>query len=475
MIGRVWSLLRQFLDSVVWGAILVILSRFPAPPPKSKVRKRRWIDRILEAGALFGTLAVLGGVIVLAGLIPIKASSGHWPVTRWFLEFSMERGFSMQSRGVTVPRLDDRAMVLRGATQFEATCRPCHGAPDLRHPRVAAAMTPQPPYLPEVVPNWDAAELFTIVKHGVKFTGMPAWPANHRDDEVWDMVAFLRILPGLDADEYRALASGRTSGAAGVAAPIEMLTGPENLPRAVRERCARCHGVDGRGRGAAFPILAGQHREYLYLSLEAFERGDRHSGVMEPVAAGLSDREMQELARYYAELPPAIGTHGMGGGGGTATESEGGPSGHAQAGGDGHAHTHDGGESSGSNASGGNDGGKGSSQKGMNVAPTAAEPPTPAEAKSGSIARGRHIAHRGIASAKVPACAECHGPTEPHPRDEYPMLAGQHAHYIVLQLELFKKNHRGGTPFSHLMNEVAPKLSTQQMRDVAAYYESLRP
>ena len=399
-------MIRRILDSVIWGSILAILSRLPPPPPRREVRKRRWMDRLLEFGVLFGVLGVLGLVVVVGGLIPIKASSGHWPITRWFLEFSMERGFKTQSLGVKVPPLDDPALVLRGATQYETTCRPCHGAPDLRAPRVAAAMTPVPPYLPEVVAKWTPAELFSIVKHGVKFTGMPAWPTQKRDDEVWAMVAFLRRLPSLDSAAYQQLAHG-ASRASEAAAPIEMLTGPENLPHAVRERCARCHGADGRGRGTgAFPKLAGQHEAYLYNALRAFASGHRHSGIMEPVAAGLSDGEMRELARYYAALPPAVGTHG-------------------------------------------------------------AQP-------AGGITRGRDIAQRGIPAQRVPPCIDCHGPKEPHPRHEYPMLAGQSAKYLVLQLELFAAEHRGGSSYAHLMREVAPRLTAAQIRDVAAYYESLR-
>jgi cytochrome c553 len=75
--------------------------------------------------------------------------------------------------------------------------------------------------------------------------------------------------------------------------------------------CGRCHGVDGTGRGAgAFPRLAGQRRGYLYASLRAYADDARQSGVMEPVAAALSDEEMRELAAYYARLPaggPAMG------------------------------------------------------------------------------------------------------------------------------------------------------------------------
>lgn len=52
---------------------------------------------------------------------------------------------------------------------------------------------------------------------------------------------------------------------------------------------------------------------------------------------------------------------------------------------------------------------------------------------------------------------------------------GQHTDYLVLQLELFKKGDRGGSPYAHLMRPVAARLKPEQMRDVAPYFESLRP
>src|SRR5688500_10415819 len=47
----------------------------------------------------------------------------------------------------------------------------------------------------------------------LEITGMPAWPAQQRDDEVWAMTAFLRRLPQLDADEYQRLTRGTTTDA----------------------------------------------------------------------------------------------------------------------------------------------------------------------------------------------------------------------------------------------------------------------
>ncbi len=62
--------------------------------------------------------------------------------------------------------------------------------------------------------------------------------------------------------------------------------------------CARCHGRDGEGRGVgAFPILSGQSEAYLFASLQAYARGQRHSGIMQPAAVPLDDAQMRRLAR----------------------------------------------------------------------------------------------------------------------------------------------------------------------------------
>ena len=51
-----------------------------------------------------------------------------------------------------------------------------------------------------------------------------------------------------------------------------------------------------------FPILAGQRRDYLIASLEAFAQGKRFSGTMESVAVGLSSTQIRELARHFEGL-----------------------------------------------------------------------------------------------------------------------------------------------------------------------------
>ena len=142
----------------------------------------------------------------LSGVISLKASSGHLgrdvvdPRPRQApLGDHPRPAASRRRRSRTTPwsRL--------GAAHFDRGCRPCHGAPGTPPPAVPARMTPHPPDLARQVGRWRPRELFYIVAHGIKFTGMPAWPAPPRTDEAWAVVAFLRRLPQLDAPAYRAL------------------------------------------------------------------------------------------------------------------------------------------------------------------------------------------------------------------------------------------------------------------------------
>ena len=70
--------------------------------------------------------------------------------------------------------------------------------------------------------------------------------------------------------------------------------------------CVACHGVNGKGMpSAGFPALASQNAEYLKIQLEKFRNGSRNNdlnGMMQGVAANLTDEEISALSQYISSL-----------------------------------------------------------------------------------------------------------------------------------------------------------------------------
>jgi cytochrome c553 len=64
--------------------------------------------------------------------------------------------------------------------------------------------------------------------------------------------------------------------------------------------CGACHGVDGNSANPEWPSLAGQHSQYIVKQLKAFKGGARKNDTMAPMAAGLSDQDMEDVAAYFS-------------------------------------------------------------------------------------------------------------------------------------------------------------------------------
>jgi cytochrome c553 len=238
-------------------------------------------------------VGAIGGVLVaatvpLTGIVDFNADNRQWGITDWYLSTAAQQSITLQSAGLAVPDLDDPAALRRAAGHYEMVCATCHGSPAGPPELFADHIRAAPPRLMEQMAQWHPdARVFWTVKHGIKHTAMPAWPTELRDDEVWDMVAFLAALPELDAEAYAAL------------------TGAEP------GTCASCHGANGEGTPAA-PRLDIQSPQYLAAALEAYRQGTRASGTMMTVARRLTDEDIATLSQYFGreaevEVAPATG------------------------------------------------------------------------------------------------------------------------------------------------------------------------
>jgi cytochrome c553 len=279
----------------------------------SRHRQRREVEAMMPgpvniriAAAWFGvSLAVLllaGVLFVLSGLYSVAASRGHFPWTSKLLEIAMHRSVATHSWFVEPPpNLDDPELIRLGAGHFHGGCAPCHGAPRERSNPIVDRMLPPPPPLHDVSNVWSDKELFWIVQNGIKYTGMPAWVALARNDEVWALVAFLRVLPTMAAADYQELTRSRETVRDRSASEMARY-GAESRAISI---CVRCHGSDTTPPVSRLvPVIAGQSAAYLENALRQYANGRRGSGIMQPAVAQLDDKAISQLVQYYAGLTP---------------------------------------------------------------------------------------------------------------------------------------------------------------------------
>jgi cytochrome c553 len=68
--------------------------------------------------------------------------------------------------------------------------------------------------------------------------------------------------------------------------------------------CVNCHGADGRSQQAGIPSLAGQPAEFITLQMILFREGIRQVPAMTPFAANMADSDIEDIAAFFAALPP---------------------------------------------------------------------------------------------------------------------------------------------------------------------------
>jgi cytochrome c553 len=212
------------------------------------------------------------------------------------LELTRERSIDARSARIDVPDLSVPGMAELGAAHFEGSCAICHPKPGEKLDPVARRMLPKPTPLSRAATQRPASELFWIVKNGLKYTGMPAWPGARRDDEIWAVAAFIKQLAQEPQPDYARLAG------------LSRLQGETRAARPLTQ-CARCHDGGGLGtHGALVPVLSGQHENYLRRALQEYAQGTRPSGIMEPVADELSPQDINALAAHFSAATPVKGT-----------------------------------------------------------------------------------------------------------------------------------------------------------------------
>jgi mono/diheme cytochrome c family protein len=165
-------------------------------------------------GALLGALtmlivlAAIALLVVLTGAYNVAATDRHNPVVGWALDTTMHNAVQARADGEAPPPEFTPAMIAAGAGEYKEYCAHCHGGIGEGRAEWAAGMRPHPPALARAADRWSEREVFWMVKHGIKMSGMPAFGPTHDDRTLWNIAAFVKAMPEMTAEQYAGFAGG---------------------------------------------------------------------------------------------------------------------------------------------------------------------------------------------------------------------------------------------------------------------------
>lgn len=162
----------------------------------------------MKIGATIGVLVlvvVIGGLIfTYSGFYNVAATIPHSAFMEWWLSTISDRSVQHQAKGISPPPyLNDPKIIKAGFIKYQNDCVWCHGTPINYPGKIGKGLNPGPPKLWESAKELSAGEMLWVIQNGIKMTGMPFWSHQYKDKDAWSIVAFLKQLPHISAQQYR--------------------------------------------------------------------------------------------------------------------------------------------------------------------------------------------------------------------------------------------------------------------------------
>src|SRR6056297_1444554 len=158
------------------------------------------ITRFLKTALVLAVIIIGAGIAyAYSGYYDLSVGSGHTAPVQWYLNTLRHNAIERGAADIEVPPLDQPGMFETGAMSYNQACAGCHGRPG-RDP--SGSWEPAPPALTRHA--WDPAELFWVVRNGIKMSAMPKIGSERvGDEQVWQIAAFLQQASSLTEGEYR--------------------------------------------------------------------------------------------------------------------------------------------------------------------------------------------------------------------------------------------------------------------------------
>ena len=152
--------------------------------------------------ATLAILAATATAVIMSGAYDVAATQPHNGLTHWILTTTMRHSVTNRATQSGKPMPVTEELAVRGFADFDEMCVTCHGAPGKERSEIGKGLNPPPPDLATAARGWSDAELFWIIKNGVRMTGMPAFGKTHDDERIWALAIVVRQLTDMTAERY---------------------------------------------------------------------------------------------------------------------------------------------------------------------------------------------------------------------------------------------------------------------------------
>ena len=156
-------------------------------------------------GILIAVGLLIAAGVVFSGAFNVAATVVDAAPLNWLLVNTREASVKRHASDTIAPALGGMQQREDGFRIFREACAMCHVAPGQAITSMAKGLNPQAPALVDLVQDMTDAELFWVTKNGIRFTGMPAWDSSHNNQQIWDVVAFMRTSSKVTAADYAAM------------------------------------------------------------------------------------------------------------------------------------------------------------------------------------------------------------------------------------------------------------------------------
>lgn len=274
--------------------------------------------RLRTIGMVLLLAVTAAGAFVYAGIYNIAATEQHIKPVYHLLEYAMRRSVKLRAASVEAPDLGDARRIRNGIRLYRSYCLQCHGAPGIAPDRFGFGMNPAPANLVATAREWQASEIYWVVRYGIKMSGMPAWEYRLSDAEMWDVVAFVEQLPAMSPKQYESLSNETASASQsqilfaenGAAALGDQEAGRRALSQYLCATCHRIPGLPDANKHVGAPLNGIATRKYIAGILpntpENMVRWLQNPKRIAPHTAmpdlGVTDKDARDIAAYLYTL-----------------------------------------------------------------------------------------------------------------------------------------------------------------------------